>query len=319
MNTKRVIIAGGSGFMGRSLARHLREHGYEVNILTRSSSAGGSGDPGIQFIQWDGKTLGPWCDSLDGATAIVNLAGRSVNCRYNARNRAEIRESRVNSVNVLAEAIARSAHPPLAWVQAATLAVYGDAGERVLDESAAPATGFSPDTALMWENAFNGASIPTSTRRVLFRISFVLGRGGGPLQTLERLTRCFLGGAVASGRQYVSWIHQHDLNEMFRWAIERDDMSGMYHATAPNPVTNAELMRGLRRALHRPWSPPTPRWAVHIGACLMHTEAELALRGRYGVPARFDTLKFPFRFPDLDDALENLYPSHPVCLSARHP
>jgi uncharacterized protein (TIGR01777 family) len=301
---KRIVLAGGSGFIGRSLADDLVGHGYEVVVLTR-----GTGDPrpGVTYVQWDARSMGDWTKQLEGAEAVVNLAGRNVNCRYNAKNREEIRRSRIDAVRAVGRAIAACANPPRVLIQSSTTAMYIQTDDEFLDESAKPGQGFSPDTAVMWEQAFN--EIPTPrTRRVLLRISFVLGRTGGALRTLERLTKWFLGGAVGSGRQWISWIHVHDLCRIVRFAIERDDVAGLYHATSPNPLRNRDFMQELRRVLHRPWSPPAPKWAVHIGSFLMRTEAELALRGRRCIPKRLLEAGFEFQYPERRGALENLYP-----------
>lgn len=305
MNKGKVILAGGSGFLGRSLARHLLDAGYDdVVVLTRSDAA--TDRAGVRHVTWDGKTQGEWSRELDGAVAVINLAGRNVNCRYNAANRREIVESRVDSVRAIGTAIRACANPPTVLIQAATLAILGDAGDAIRDESAAPGVGFSPDVAKAWEAAFN-ESITPNTRRILLRISFALGRDGGALGTLATLTRCFLGGTVGTGRQYISWIHVDDLCRLMIWAIENDHAKGLYNATAPNPVTNAEFMRELRGALHRPWSPPAPSWAVRVGAFFLRTEPELALWGRRGIPKRLVDEGFAFRFPELRDALRDLY------------
>jgi len=300
---QRVVLAGGSGFLGTRLAEELTARNYDVVILTRKPRQ--SSGP-VRERPWDGQTLAEWATELDGATAVVNLAGRSVNCRYTPENRRDINESRVQSTNVIGAAIARCALPPPVWVQASSLALYGDAGERVCDESAQPGEGFPVETCLLWERAFNDAVTPR-TRKVALRIGFALDAGRGALSTLERLVRCFLGGTVGNGRQYISWIHWRDLNAMFLWAIERNDLTGIFNATAPNPVTNAEFMRELRRVLHRPWTPPAPAPLVHIGSWLMRTEASLALTGRRCAPRRFLASGFPFAFNELRPALAEIY------------
>jgi uncharacterized protein len=303
MNSKRVILAGGSGFLGTLLSKYLTEQGYEVIVLTRrpNQSAGV-----VKEIHWDGRTLGPWAEHLNGARAVVNLAGKSVNCRYTTENRREINESRVNSVRVIGQAIRASPNPPPVLVQAASLAIYGDAGDRWCDENTSPGSGFPVETCLLWEKAFEEFPTP-QTRRVILRIGFVLGKSGGALQTLARLAKLGLGGTVGSGRQYISWIHCLDMNRLFTYAIEQGQMSGAFNATGPQPVTNAEFMRELRRAVHRPWSPPVPAWAVHIGSRLMGTEASLALTGRRCAPKRLQQNGFNFKFQVLHEALAEIY------------
>jgi uncharacterized protein (TIGR01777 family) len=299
----RVVLAGGSGFLGQALAKILLGKGYEVVILSRGAHREGSG---IRQLHWDGETLGDWAESVDGAKAILNLTGRSVNCRHTPENRREILASRVNSVRVLGEAVARCAAPPEVWVQASSLAIYGDPGDRWCDEDSPHADGFSEEVCKRWEDEFSKVHAP-EMRKVVMRIGIVLDKGQGALPVLARLTRFFLGGRVGSGQQYVSWIHASDLTRMFVEAIERSDIAGVFNVTGPNPVKNAEFMRELRRVLHRPWSPPVPAWATHVGAFLMRTEPSLALTGRRCRPKRFLESGFHFEFPELRGALDDLY------------
>ncbi|HEV3004111.1 MAG TPA: TIGR01777 family oxidoreductase, partial [Pirellulales bacterium] len=303
---KRVVLAGGSGFIGRSLSACLAAKGYEVVVLSRQPARLPKGVVGVVGVAWDGRTPGEWTACVDGACAVVNLAGKNVNCRYTTKNLREIDESRVESVAAVNQAIAGCKRPPKVLIQASTLAIYGDAGERVCDETAPLGAGIPVATASAWEAAFHAHPTPC-TKRVLLRISFVLGRDGGALATMARLARWFLGGTIGSGRQYISWIHPIDLNQMFLWAIERDDVEGLYNATSPQAVTNAEFMRQLRRAVGRTWSPPAPAWAVRLGCFLMRTEPVLALTGRRGIPRRFLEQGFPFAHqavgPGIDDVL----------------
>jgi hypothetical protein len=303
MNKKRVVLAGGSGFLGRSLGRELLKRGYEVVVLTRTPH---DRDDGIREVEWDGEHVGEWIQFLEGAEAVVNLAGRSVNCRHTPENLRGINESRIKSVRAVAAAIYHVTRPPRVWVQAGALAFYGDTGDRRCDENTPPGEGEAAETCKLWESAFNTAFAP-KTRRVLLRIGIVLGRDGGALSVLGKLTKWFLGGAAGSGRQYISWIHLVDLSRMFVEAIEREDLDGTFNAAAPNPVTNAEFTRELRRAFHRPWSPPAPVWAVRFGSWLMQTEPSLALTGCRCAPIRFLESGFKFRFTELPAALRDIY------------
>jgi uncharacterized protein (TIGR01777 family) len=300
---KRIILAGGSGFLGQSLGQALQGQGHEVIVLGRGRSKVSGG---MRHEQWDGRTLGDWASLLDGAKAVVNLTGRSVNCRHTPENKRQIMDSRVNSVRVLGDAVSRCAQPPEVFVQSSSLAIYGDPGDRWCDEEAPQAHGFSEEVCKRWEGAFADVEKP-GMRKVVLRIGIALAADQGALPVLARLTRWFLGGKVSHGRQYLSWIHITDLVRMFVDAIERADLSGVFNATGPNPVTNAEFMRELRRTLHRPWSPPVPAWATKIGAPLMGTEASLALTGRRGAPRRFLEHGFQFQFPTLREAFANLY------------
>lgn len=299
----KVIIAGGNGFLGTTLAHLAR--GYEVVILSRRPLPK---DIPARGVIWDGRTLGAWAAELEGAKAVVNLTGRNVNCRYTTENLREINDSRVNSVRVVGEAIRACANPPAAWVQAGSLAIYGDAGDHPCDEAAAPGHGIPVETCLQWERAVAAEDTPR-TRKVMLRISFVLGMGGGALRMLAGLTRAFLGGAIGRGRQYISWIHEEDMNRLWLRAIEDENMSGLYNATSPHAVTNAEFMRILRRVLHRPWSPPLPTFLVPVGCWLLRTEPVLALTGRRGIPARLLKAGFEFRHTDLKPALKTIF--HP--------
>jgi uncharacterized protein (TIGR01777 family) len=303
--TPRIVLAGGSGFLGRPLSSVLISKDYDVVVLTRASS---HQKGAIRHLHWDGCTIDDWKESLDGAKAVVNLAGKNVNCRSTPENRRKIIESRVDSVSVLGEAIAQCAQPPAVFVQASGIAIYGDAGDRWCDENAPRGDGFFfAEVAQAWEDAFDHVHA-ARMRKCLFRIGGVLGPHGGLLEPLARLTRCFLGGHVGSGRQFFSWIHIADLTRMFLAAIERDEIAGVFNAIVPNPVTNAEFMREVRRALHRPWSPPVPGFAARIGAWVMGSNATLALIGQRCTPKHFLELGFKFEFPELRGALEDLFP-----------
>jgi uncharacterized protein (TIGR01777 family) len=304
----RIVIAGGSGFIGRALARHLAARGDEVVILTRSPRPiHGT----IREVRWDGQVVeDAWLREIDAARAVINLAGKNVNCRYTRRNLAEIDESRVNAVRAMAEAINRCANPPPVLVQASTTAIYGDAGEHWCDESAPLGDGVAVATATKWENAFASIATPR-TRRVLLRISFVLGRGGGVLRMLAAMTRCFLGGTVGSGQQYISWVHIDDLCRVVARAIDDASMNGLYNVATSNPVTNAQFMRELRRACHRPWSPPVPAWAVRLGCFILRTEPILALTGRRVESRRLREAGFSFEHEDPPRVLTSLLQRHP--------
>jgi uncharacterized protein (TIGR01777 family) len=303
-NKSNIVLAGGSGFLGKALAAALVGRGYPVAILSRSPRQRRT--EGITEVLWDGKSAGKWMQFIDGAEAVVNLTGKSVNCRYTPASRREIIESRTGSVRALAAAIEQCAVPPKAWVQASSLAIYGDTGDRWCDEYAPHAGDFPAETCKLWEQAFDSVPLQ-ATRKVILRISFALGRDEGALGTLAGLARWFLGGAVGTGRQYISWIHIADLTRMFLAAIEEGDVAGVFNASTANPVTNAEFMRQLRHVLKRPWSPPVPAWVARIGAWAMRTEASLALTGRRAAPRRFRERGFEFQFPELRPALDDLY------------
>jgi uncharacterized protein len=298
---RRVVLAGGSGFLGSILARDFVARGYEVFVLTRTPRR--APPQGVGYEAWDGATQGPWWERLDGAEAVVNLTGRSVNCLHDAAHRAEILVSRVRSVEAVAAGIARCARPPRVWIQAGSLAIYGDAGARLCDEAAPHGRGFTVDVCERWEEALRAAEV-RGTRKVLLRIGLVLGARCGVLEPLVSLTRRFLGGTVGHGRQHLSWLHADDFARVVRWCLENERASGVYNATGLASATNAEFMHALRRALGRPWAPPAPAWLVHLGArFVLRTEPELALTGRRGFPMRLLREGFAFEHNDLSATL----------------
>lgn len=305
---KKIILAGGSGFLGEALASFLADKGHEVVILTRRSSRPGENRAQVRYVRWDAASLGEWTSELEGSGALVNFTGKSVNCIYTKKNRDEIIRSRLDSVHVLAEAIRSCSNPPGVFVQAGSLAIYGDT-RQLCDENAPHGEGFSVEVCQLWEKAFFDADLP-KTRKVLLRIGFALGKNGGALEPLMNLAKYNLGGTVGSGRQYISWLHIDDLNAMIMAAIENEQLQGVYNATGPAPVTNKEFMKTLRTVLNKGWAPPAPAPLVWLGAYLfMRTEPSLALTGRNCVPKRLQEAGFSFRFTDLEEALRDLIES----------
>ena len=260
----------------------------------------------IKYEEWDGRTLGNWTKHLEGALAVVNLTGKSVNCRYTAKNKKEIVESRTYSAEAIGKAILQCKNPPKAWVQTSSLAIYGDAGDQLCNENTLPGKGFSPSVCISWEKAIQEIQTPL-TRKVILRIGLVLGYEGGVLEPFVNITKCFLGGTIGSGKQYLGWIHVEDMNHIFLNCIEREKYEGIFNVTSPHPVPNAEFMCQLRRTIGRPWALPTPAWMVKIGTRILGTEAELVLTGRRGEPARLLEKGFRFQYPYLEDALKNLF------------
>ena len=297
----RVVLCGGSGLIGRSLAPTLTAKGYEVCFLTRGPDQDG---PDARRVHWDGRTVGPWASTLDGAHAVINLTGKSIDCVPTRRNRCAILESRVDSVRALQMAVAGLAVPPKVMVQCSAVGYYGDTGTPC-DESAPAGTGFLAETCLAWEQAFDSADC-RDARKVTLRLGVVLTRRGGALAKLYRLARLFMGGRVGSGEQWVSWVHMVDLGRMFLRALEEPRMVGLFNAVAPCAVTNATLMEALRRAANRPWSPPAPALAVRFGALLMGSNAEIALTGQRCEPRKLLEQGFDYRFAEVGQALHDL-------------
>lgn len=294
---RKYIIAGGTGFIGRALSDYLITCGNEVVILTRGSSVSGS----PRLVQWDGITVGPWKSELEGAFAIVNLAGRSIDARHTPEIRKEILESRIQSVALLHEALSQIKTTPIVWVQASAIGIYGNRSKEELDESARPGKGILADVTERWEKEF--AKV-TGIRKVTARFGVVLGHGEGAFPKLEKLTKLFLGGTAGSGQQYVSWIHLQDLVRALEFVAQGGQ--GTYNFTAPEPVTNSELMTALRRAAGRPWSPPVPAFALKLGAIIMKTQPELILESTRAIPKKLCAEGFQFNFPTLPEALKNL-------------
>lgn len=308
-----IVIAGGSGFLGQSLANSLKTAGARITILSRQSQNQRS-DSRFSFINWDARSLGPWSNALDGADALVNLVGRTVDCIKTPDHCDEILRSRVESTTILGKALALCANPPRVWVQMSTAHIYGDPPTVVCDEQSPTGFGLAPIVGKAWEEAFH-ASCPKSIRGVILRTSFVIGRpnsgGAGALGTLGTLAKFGLGGKVGSGRQGMSWIHEDDLNGIIQQSIVDSSMSGMYISTAPHPVSQVEFMREVRRCVGGLGALgialPATELMVRLGAPLvLRTDPELALYGRYCIPKRLMNEGYKFRFASLRDAIENL-------------
>ncbi|WP_028063025.1 epimerase [Solirubrobacter soli] len=293
----KIVLAGGTGQIGRVLARAFADD--EVVVLARSSGT-----------RWDGRTLGPWASALDGADALINLAGRSVDCRYTSDNRREIMDSRLESTAVLREAILQADVPPRVWLQSSTATIYADtygppnAEDGVLGAEGAPETWrFSYDVARRWEEA----AADTPVRTVLMRSAMVMSPDrGGVFDTLRTLVRRGLGGPAAGGRQFVSWIHDVDFAAAIRLLIEREDLSGPVNLAAPNPLPYKDFMAALRAAEGVPFGLPATKWMLELGAFAMRTETELVLKSRRVVPGVLTGAGFAFSFPEWPAAARDL-------------
>jgi uncharacterized protein (TIGR01777 family) len=308
----KIVIPGGSGQVGTILARAFQGEGHEVVVLSRRPQP-----RPWRVVAWDGTSPGEWQREIDGCDVVINLAGRSVNCRYTAANRDEILQSRVASTRVVGRAIAAAAHKPRAWLQASTATIYAhrhdapnDERSGILggDEPDAPDTWrFSIDVARAWERAFDEAMVE-GTRKVVLRSAMTLSPDpGGVFDTLRCLVRHGLGGTAGDGRQFVSWIHYHDFVAAVRWLIDREDVDGVVNVASPNPLPNEAFMRTLREACGATIGLPAPaQWMLELGAVLMRTETELILKSRRVVPARLREHGFTFAYPDWPDAARDL-------------
>jgi uncharacterized protein (TIGR01777 family) len=309
MSQQRLILAGGSGFLGQALAKHFQALGWEVVVLTRSPKPGRP----AREVAWDAETVGDWTRELDGATAVINLTGRSVDCRYNAYNRRLILESRVNSTRAIGQAIAQCSQPPGVWLNASSATIYRHTFGPAWDESG---TDFAPTPAVKdqfslevihaWERALREAPTPR-TRKLALRTTMVLGHGRNSVfPVLCRLARLGLGGRMGSGEQFVSWLHEVDFCRAVEWLIEHNEISGAVNLAAPNPLTNTEMMRSFRELVGAPFGLPATEWMLEIGAVFLRTETELILKSRRVVPGRLLKSGFTFRFPTMREAIADL-------------
>jgi uncharacterized protein (TIGR01777 family) len=305
--SSRIVIAGGSGFLGVSLALHLAATGWSVVLLSRHA-------PKVngpwQHVGWDARTLGEWRREMDGAAGLVNLVGRSVDCIKTPDHQDEILRSRVEATRVLGLAMRSIERPPPVWVQMSTAHIYGDPPQVTCTEDSPFGFGFAPFVGRAWEEEFRANILPTQ-RPVILRTSFVIGRnrgaGGGALARLAWLARLGLGGTIGTGTQGMSWIHETDMNRLFERALSDASMKGAYIASSPHPMPQREFMRELRRVQRMPIGLPAFEWMVRLGAAwLLRTDPELALYGRYVVSKRLEEEGFTFHFPQLGEALRDL-------------
>ncbi len=264
---------------------------------------------GVRVLGWDGASLADqWVGALDGADAVLNLAGRTVNCRYNERNKREIYASRLDSTRVLGEAIAAVSSPPRVWLNSSTATIYRHSEDRAMDEASGEVgSGFSVDVATKWEAQLAAAQTPSGVRKVALRTALVMGsERGGPFAMLRRLARLGLGGAAGNGRQMVSWIHMTDWLRAVEFLLERMNLDGAVNVAAPEPLPNEAFMRELRRAAGMPVGLRQPRWLLEVGAVLLRTETELVLKSRWVVPARLQDAGFTFTYPSWPEAVAAL-------------
>jgi uncharacterized protein len=296
----KVVIPGGTGQLGHYLSREFRAHDHQVVILSRDHRS----DP--EAVQWDGRTVGSWAEQIDGSDVVINLAGRSVNCRYTDANLHAMMASRVDSTRAIGLAIERATRPPKVWLQMSTATIYAHRYDAANDEATGMIGGdepgvpaywsFSIDIAKAWELAQREADTP-QTRKVALRTAMVMGvYPGGVFDVLVGLTRQYLGGSIAGGRQFVSWIHQRDFVRAIQFLISRDDIQGPVNLVAPNPVTQREFMATLRRAARKRVGLPATKWMVEIGAAFMKTDTELILKSRRVIPKRLLDAGFSFEF-----------------------
>jgi uncharacterized protein len=312
----RIVLPGGSGQIGRILANFFQQRGHHVTVLTRGPFVAP-----WQTVHWDGATIGPWTEHLEGSDACINLAGHNVNCRYHAANRRAIYDSRIQTTRLLNRVIGNLADPPRVWLNASTATIYRHALDRAMDEptgeidgglvcsSSQAITGrwsFSAAVARDWEAAFFETPTPR-TRKTALRSAVVLSPiAGSAFVIFSRMVRAGLGGPQGSGRQFVSWIHELDFARAIEFLLGRDDLAGPVNISSPNPLPNRDFMATLRDAWEIPNGLPIPTLALELGAFLLRTETELVLKSRRVVPGRLLESGFRFQFPALGEAAEDL-------------
>jgi uncharacterized protein (TIGR01777 family) len=308
----KILIPGGSGQVGTVLARSFQRRGDEVVVLSRTRT---DALP-WRVVEWDGETLQDWATEFEDADIVINLAGRSVNCRYTPENRRIIIDSRVNSTRVVGQAIAQAIKAPRVWLQASTATLYAHRFDAPNDEQTgiiggsepdAPDTWrFSIDVVKKWERELNAAATP-DTRKVLMRSAIVMSPDhGGAFDMLLRLVRLGLGGRFGDGQEFVSWIHDHDFVQAVDWLIQHEELVGPVNLAAPNPLPNSEFMREIRRAWDISFGLPSTKWMLELGAFVLGSETELMLKSRRVVPSRLLQSGFAFQFPTWAEAAQDL-------------
>lgn len=302
---KKIVLAGGSGQIGTALVNHFQNKAEEIVLLSRTAAPRRGN---LRTLQWNGTSAGAWAQELDGADLLVNLAGKTVNCRYTEKNKKEILDSRVNSVRALAAAIRLCAEPPALWIQASSAAIYQHSDERPATEAdTTDGSGFAEEVSRIWERTFNDETASlTGMRKIVLRVTLVLGPTAGVFPRLRNLVRFGLGGRQGDGTQWVSWVHEADVAGMVEWMATHPELEGPFNCGAPEALRNSEFMRVLRHVCHMPLGLPAPAWMLKIGAWVIGTEAELVLKSRWSLPKKLMDSGYVFRFPTLKAAVTQI-------------
>lgn len=299
----KIVIAGGSGFIGKAISTHFLNKGYKVVVLTRGNS---KLDNNIHYQHWDGKTTDNWTRTLEDATLLVNLTGKSVNCRYTDKNKATILSSRVDATSILGKVIQQLNNPPQLWLNASTATIYDYSLTKAMSEADGDiGHDFSMSVAKAWEDDFYNANTP-KTRKVALRISLVLGKGEGVLPVLSKLTKLGLGGYHGNGKQKFAWIHINDFLHIIDFTQGNKQLSEAINCTSDSNINNRDFMKALRKSLNIPFGIPTPKPLMEIGSFIMRTESELILKSRFVTPKRLLDAGFEFEFNDINKALIDL-------------
>jgi uncharacterized protein len=290
---QKIVIAGGTGFVGKYLTEKFISSGYDVIVISRQAN----------HVNWD--NISAITVALENAEMLINLAGKSVDCLYNEKNKQEIFDSRVNTTKALGNAILQCKNPPALWINSSTATIYRHAQDRPMTESTGEiGTGFSVNVATNWEKTFFNFKLP-GTRQIALRMAIVLGKDGGVVKPIKNLVRFGLGGKQGRGNQMFSWIHIEDLYRCIIF-LQQEDLTGIFNTSAPNPVTNKNLMQVFRRIMKMPIGLPAPEWLLKFGAILIKTETELILKSRWVIPERLLQAGFNFQYSTIDTALEDI-------------
>ncbi|MGD6833016.1 TIGR01777 family oxidoreductase [Sutcliffiella halmapala] len=294
---KKVVLAGGTGFIGKYLENEFLQKGYEVKIISRQP----------QHISWDDKK--GIIVAIEGSEMLINLAGKSVDCRYNDHNKKVIMDSRTETTEILGKAILEALQPPELWINSSTATIYRHAEDRPMtEESGDIGTGFSVDVAKAWEESLFQFQLP-KTRQIALRIAIVLGKDGGVMIPFKNLVKFGLGGVQGPGSQMFSWIHIEDVHQIILFLKKRKDLSGVFNCAAPNPISNREFMASLRQKMNRRIGLPSPEWLLEIGAVVIRTETELILKSRWVIPERLEQEGYTFQYEKINEALDEIIKS----------
>lgn len=299
---KKIVIAAGTGFLGSILIEYFKGKADEIVILTRGKS---STTGNIKYVQWNARTFGGWETELENSDVLINLAGKSVNCRYNERNKNEIMASRLNSTAILNKAVLQCKKPPKHWLNSSTATIYKGSYYKQMDEvNGDKGFDFSMKVARAWEKVFFRTETPQTLKTAL-RTSIVLGKNGGAYPMLRKLAKLVMGGKQGNGRQYVSWIHEHDFTRAIEFVINTQT-EGVINIVSPTPIRNNNFMKAIVKQVKAPFAIPVSKTMLEIGAKIIGTETELILKSRNVIPKRLQENGFTFTYPDLSTALQNL-------------
>ncbi|MEO9532236.1 MAG: TIGR01777 family oxidoreductase [Crocinitomicaceae bacterium] len=301
-STEHILIAGGSGFLGQELATYFIQQGKEVKILSRRIEKDKVGT----FVKWDAQNLGDWVAEIEWADVLINLTGKSVNCRYTEQAKQEILSSRIESTQVLCKALSQATNPPHIWINSSSASTYiHSESQQMTEDEGIIGDDFSMNVCKAWEAEFFKCNL-NHTRRVATRTSIVLGKSGGAYPIMTRLVKCFLGGRQGNGQQFISWIHVEDFCRAMDFIIDNPAIVGPVNVTSPTPVRNSEFMRLLRKRHKRPFGLSQSRSLLEFGAKIIGTETEMVMKSRNVIPERLTENDFSFKFSNLDLTFKSL-------------